>query len=270
MSKFSKLLKGIYEIVKHPYLINRIVDSDEVWSARINNTHAFSGFPVVSFDQLFDKIADHVDPYTFNGGGSLITDLILLKSAAHSFPDCSFFEIGTWRGESVANVAEVAKECFTLNLSDEELKAMNLSDSYIRQIGMFSKDSDRITHLSGNSTTFDFAALNKKFDLIFIDGNHHYDYVFNDTKKVFHDLVHKNSVVIWHDYAYHPESLRPEVACAILDACPKECHPFIWHPEGSICAIYFPKKLQGRPFQSYIPPKNSFRITLEKKVTQTL
>lgn len=270
MLKISKLLKGISEIIKRPYLINRILDSDEVWTARINKTLTFSGFPVVSFDQLFDKIDDHVDPYTFNGGGSLITDLILLKSAAQSFPDCSFFEIGTWRGESVANVAEVAKECFTLNLSDEELKAMKLSDTYICQIGMFSKASDRITHLTGNSTTFDFAALNKKFDLIFIDGNHHYDYVLNDTKKVFQHLVHKNSVVIWHDYAYHPESLRPEVACAILDACPEEFRSLIYHPEGSICAIYIPKKLQGRPFQSYIPPNHSFRISLAKEDIQTL
>ena len=70
----------------------------------------------------------------------------------------------------------------------------------------------------------DFEALNKKFDLIFIDGDHHYEMVRNDTAKVFQSLFHSGSTVVWHDYAFNPEKIRFEVLAGILDGCPTEFH----------------------------------------------
>jgi predicted O-methyltransferase YrrM len=264
MNKLLKTMKAFKEIIKKPYLLNKIIDSSEVWNTYLKKKYLFSGFPVVAFEDLFETSADTVYPFTFTDGGSFITDLLLLKTAAMAFTDCSYFEIGTWRGESVANISSVAKECYTLNLSDSELKELQMGDTYIRQIGLLSSKLTNVIHLKGNSITFDFKGLNKTFDLIFIDGNHHYDIVLSDTKRVFESLVHDTSIVIWHDYAYHPDSVRSEVASAILDGTPEEFHPYIYHPEGTLSALFIRKKISGKPIEKYGLPNRVYRIRVEK------
>ncbi len=264
MHKLMKGLKALAVILKKPYLLNKIIDSEEVWEQYAEKKYSFTGFSVVKFEDIFEKQTDSIYPYSFTGGGSLITDLLLLKTAAMHFPNCSYFEIGTWRGESVANIASIAKECYTLNLSSSELKSLNLDNDYISQIGLFSKQFKNVTHLEGNSLHYDFSKLNKKFDLIFIDGNHHYEYVFNDTKKVFESLIHENSIVVWHDYAYNPEKIRSEVASAILDAVPEHLHQFLYHPEGTMSALYIHRVIKGKTFKNHMIPDNLYYITVKK------
>ena len=43
--------------------------------------------------------------------------------------------------------------------------------------------SDKIKHFYVNSQTFDFETINDEIDLYFIDGDHSYEGVYNDTKK---------------------------------------------------------------------------------------
>lgn len=265
MSKISKALKAFKLILKNPSLLNNILNSSDEWEKYvINKYHLNNGLPVVRPEQLFNNTEKTVFPYSFTDGGSLITDILLLKNAAASFEQCHFFEFGTWRGEAVANVASVAKKCFTLNLSEKEMLELNLSYDYINQIGLFSKSLDNIIHLQGNSTTFDFKALNKKFDLVFIDGNHHYEYVKSDTQNTFASLIHENSIVVWHDYAYNPETVRNQVLSGILDGTPKEKHKYLYHVEGSICAIYFPKKITGKKLKLHVVPDVFYKINIEK------
>ncbi len=246
MSKLSKALKAIGLILKKPILLNTVLNTPDVWNEYVLKKYQkTTGLPVVKPEQLFDITEKTVSPYSFTEGGSLITDILLLKNAAASFNNCFFFEFGTWRGETSANIASVAKKCFTLNLSDEEMKALNLSQDYINQIGLFSEEKENIVHLKGNSLTFNYSELNTKFDLIFIDGNHHYDFVKSDTENTFKYLTHENSIVIWHDYAYNPEKVRFPVLAGILDGTPEEKHSNLYHVKGTMCAVYIPKKIKG-------------------------
>ncbi len=176
------------------------------------------GFPVIDMDQLVDpEQICHLGPMTFLDGGSLPTDMMLLAGLAEGIEDCSYFEIGTWRGESVANVASRAESCYTLCLTDEEMRSMGMHENTIASHRYFSKDLKNVTQLRGDSRSFDFATLNQKFDLIFIDGDHHYDFILSDTRNVFKHLVHDKSIVVWHDYGFHPDQVRFEVMAAILD-----------------------------------------------------
>jgi hypothetical protein len=59
-------------------------------------------------------------------------DMVLLKGLAKRFPSGAYFEIGTWRGESVANIASAGIHCTTFNLSDEQMRERNISDKIIR------------------------------------------------------------------------------------------------------------------------------------------
>src|SRR5690606_13002116 len=121
--------------------------------------------------------------------------------------------------------------------------AMGMSEQYADMHGFFSQNNPHIHHLYGNSRSFDFNALNKKYDLIFIDGDHHYEMVKNDSAKVFEHLVHTNSIVVWHDYAFNPEHVRFEVLEGILDGTPKEFHPHLYHVANTMCAIFLPGKI---------------------------
>ena len=113
--------------------------------------------------------------------------------------------------------------------------------------------------------TYDFGALNKRFDLIFIDGNHKYNFVKNDTQKVFKHLTHKDSIVVWHDYALHPEKARYDVLAGILDGLPKDYQDNLYHVSNSLCAIYYPIGLKNKIFDFPIKPEKLFELKMQSK-----
>ena len=266
MNKLKKLIKTINLVLKQPSLVNIILESDEVWSDYMKKNHKTKQqLPVVEIDDLIPNFKETLHTFTFLGGGSLSTDIMLLKGLAKQIKDCVYFEIGTWRGESVINVAETAKECFTLNLSKEEMLRLNMSEKYTDLHGFFSKGKDNITHLFGNSLTFDYKGLNKKFDLIFIDGNHKYPFVKSDTEQVFKHLVNENTIVVWHDYAHNPEKIRPAVLAGILDGIPLEFQDNLYHVSNTMCAIYTKKKLKTSVFEAIATPNKIFTVTADLK-----
>ena len=129
----------------------------------------------------------------------------------------------------------------------------------------FQKKNPAIIHLQGNSLTYDFSKLNKKFDVIFIDGDHHYESVKADTENVFKHLVHDKSIVIWHDYAYNPEKVRPELMAAILDGTPKDKKAKVYHVSNTLCAIYINESFATTELKEYNIPSKVFEITIESK-----
>lgn len=61
------------------------------------------------------------------------------------------------------------------------------------------KYKNKINQLLGDSATYRF---NKKYDFIFIDGAHNYEYIKNDTERSL-KLLNPGGVIIWHDYGTH-------------------------------------------------------------------
>ena len=266
MKKVKKTFKGLSEIIKHPWLLNNVLNDDSVWNNYIKkNYNIDNGLPVVDINQLVPDFSETLDYFAVLDGSSLPTDIALLKSLARKFEHCKYFEIGTWRGESVANVSDIAEECYTLNLSKSEMLSMGMKEKYADLHGFFSKDKKNITHLTGNSLNFDYQGLNKKFDLIFIDGNHHYDFVKNDTQKVFENLIHENTIIVWHDYAYNPEKFRPEVFAGIIDGTPEEYRKYLYHVSNTMCAIFTRQELPTKQLDAPEIPTKTFKITIESK-----
>jgi predicted O-methyltransferase YrrM len=265
MTKLSKGLRALARIIRKPSLLNLVIDEDENWKGYVgrNHPHFSGGLRSVSHKDLFDRFEVSVEPYTFLDGGSMPTDLALLNNFARSIDDCSYFEIGTWRGESVANVARFARQCYTLNLSVEEMRWMGLPEKYIELHFSFSKSLDNVVQLFGNSRRFDFEGLGKKFDLIFIDGDHHYEMVKNDTEQVVRHLMKEKTIIVWHDYASNPEKTRYEVLAGILDGLPQGMHKNLYHFSNSLSAFLYPGELKGEYLQPPVEPKNIFRVTIK-------
>ncbi|NVO03799.1 MAG: hypothetical protein HXX09_13965, partial [Bacteroidetes bacterium] len=129
MSKFLKAIKAFTILLKKPYLLNLILDDEEVKQKYVSKKYNLpDGLPTIDILDLFPDFSVEVKPYSFLDGSSLATDLGLLKMISIKNNVEDYFEIGTWRGESVAVVAETVKNCVTFNLPDEELRKMNLPE----------------------------------------------------------------------------------------------------------------------------------------------
>jgi predicted O-methyltransferase YrrM len=262
MNKIKKILLAIKLLILKPSLINLITECNQRWQFLLEKKHPNkTQLPIVNIDKLILNSNETLTTFTFLGGGSLPTDIMLLRALCRQKKECSYFEIGTWRGESVINVVDVTKDCYTLNLSKKEIQELGLPKKYADLHGILSKQNEKIIHLTGNSLHFDFEKLNKKFDVIFIDGNHSYEYVKNDTEKVFKHLVKEDSIVIWHDYAFTPEIIRPEVLCGILDGIPHKYKENLYHVSNTICAIYTTKNINSYKVDFPIKPEKIFEIS---------
>jgi predicted O-methyltransferase YrrM len=264
MSKINKLNKALKVLSKKPYLLNKVIEDDSIYKDEIICKHdKFSfGLPVVELTDVLPNFNETISPFSYLNGGSLITDLALLKGLAKKYDNCTYFEIGTWRGESVSNVANVAQECFTLNLSDNALQEIGYNQEYLDQQGLFSKEIKNITHLKGNSFEFDFSPYYKKCDVVFIDGDHRYESIVNDTKIAFKLLKDEHSVIVWHDYASQPGEVRWDVLKGILDGTPKEKMEKLYSVSNTLSALYTNQSYK-ESLNNSITPTKKFTINIK-------
>jgi predicted O-methyltransferase YrrM len=241
IKKIFKALKAFGLIAAKPALLNLIFQDNDYWrNYLVKRRKSYKPLEEVNFSALFTDFNITLAPVSFRDGGSMVTDLALLKGLAGKINNCSYFEIGTWRGESVAVVSPVCSECYTMDLPDDEKQKLGMDEEYIGQHAILSQHLKNVIHLKNNSLRFDFSSLNKKFDLVFIDGDHHYESILNDTVKAFKHLVHANTIVVWHDYAYQPGTIRNETFAAILDAVDEPLHSKLFYIANTMCAVYFP------------------------------
>ncbi len=267
MSKAGKALKALWWIARKPVLLNRVLTDEDTWKEYIRKKFGLpAGLPVITMDRLFEN--DHVSlgPMTFLDGGSLPTDLMLLAGLAESIPGCRYFEIGTWMGESAAMLSPRVKSCHTLCMSDEEMRMRGMNETSIAAHGHFLKDLDNVTQWRGDSRRFDFGSLELKFDLVFIDGDHHYDFILSDTRNVFRHLVHEKSIVVWHDYGHHPDRVRFEVMAAILDGVGPERAPLVCHVAHTKCAIFTGRSHPSEAADFPVIPREFYALDLTRKI----
>lgn len=262
MKKIKKLIRALRLLVRKPYLLNKIIDDDEVWKAKLYHRLPSGPFKEIHLAELTSDREVSVKPFAFMEGGSLPTDLALLKILASKFDPCTYFEIGTWRGESVANVAAVAAECVTLNLPANAMLEEGMTEEYINQHGMFSRGISNIVHLEADAALFDFGGLVKKYDLIFIDGDHHYDSIVRDTENVFKHLVHDKSIVVWHDYAWQPGNIRYETMAAIMAGVPGGKAKSLYAVRNTMCAIYYPGQIKAHEPSVVAKKEEAFEVNI--------
>lgn len=264
MNKLQKGFRALKLIAKHPYLLNLVLESEDVFRANLSEKEGLGeGLPLLRLEELFPDFEETVSPYAYLSGATMPIDIALLKGIARRQNAQSYFEIGTWRGESVANVAAVVPQCVTLNLPREEIVALSGNERYADAHAFFSKNLDNVTHLHGNSQTFDFTPYKGRFDLVFIDGDHHYDAVKKDTQTAFELLRDDKSVIVWHDYGYDPETIRWSVFAAIWEGTPMDKRKHLYHVANTMCAIYLPGDFHSETLVPHATPDHFYEVKLK-------
>ncbi len=265
MSSLKKLFQIIKIVIKNPRVLGYVyVHNDPTKNDVVKQYGLKNGLHTIDFLDILPEFKETITHYTALSHGSMISDYALIKGLARKFKECRYLEIGTWFGESIVNVADIAKECISLSLSDKELQQQGATKEEISIQRIFSKNLSNVIHIKHNSRTFDFSSIGK-FDLIFIDGDHSYEGVKKDTENAFSVLKNDNSIIVWHDYSnLTGNTILWRVFAGILDGCPKEKLQNLYHVSNTMCAIYINKKLNGTDIPSQIPNK-TFTINISSK-----
>lgn len=224
------------------------------------------GVPTVSLLELFPDFEETVRNFTYLQGGSGVVDIAILKLLARRCPEGRYLEYGSWRGESISNVAEVMRECISVSFSEQQMKEVGATPNAIRVARLFSKGLPNINHIGANSQTYDFKDLKGTCDLVFVDADHRYEGVRKDTETAFTLLKDEKSVIIWHDMGYGLEGeVNWQVQAGILDGAPNEAiRKRIYRISNSLCGIYTQQTLTPYYPEMYVPDK-----TFEVKASAT-
>ena len=264
MNKLNKFFKAIGRIVRHPYLLNLVLQDESSNKEDVIRKYGLKdGLPLLEINELLPDFHEIAKPYAYLSGATMPIDIALMRALAKKYEVQDYFEIGTWRGESVANLAEVAKHCVTFNLPKEDIIRLTDNQLYADLHSFFSKDLSNIEQLYGDSQTFDFGPHFGKYDMVFVDGDHHYESVKKDTETAFKLLKGERSIIVWHDYGLDPETIRWDVMGAILDGTPAEKRKRIYHVSNTLCAVYLSEDLPTHKLTPYEKPKKYFEIEIK-------
>jgi len=122
------------------------------------------------------------------------------------------FEIGTFDGNTTYNLAlntSPSAKLFTLDLPPDLAQNQSAPDmALMYQSGTITGEKFRgkpieskISQLWGDSANFDFSPYYDSIDLVFVDGDHSYDYVKSDTINAVKMLRKETGkCIIWHDF----------------------------------------------------------------------
>lgn len=264
MKKITKALHALRLIVANPYLLNAVLNNESVKRKEvIDKFGLIHGLPVVDLETILPEFEQSVSPYSYLSGMTTPIDIALLKALAQKYKVKTYFEIGTWRGESVANVAADVSTCCTFNLSKTEIVNLGYPKEYAELHGFFSEPLPNVTQLWGNSQTFDFSEYYGQYDMVFVDGDHHSDAVKKDTETAFKLLRDEHSIIVWHDYGSDTETIRWSVLSGILEGCPKEYRSKLFHVANTLCAIYIPNPVNTHPLVPFEKPRRYFEMNIK-------
>lgn len=196
------------------------------------------------------------------GDGALPFDVAFVKSLARGREGCKYLEVGPARGESAANVAAVAGECVSVDLSGAHSDSVPGGPGPLEGlIAERTHRKDGAKDVSYTSFVFDGADFEGHFDLASIDGRGSRERAELATRSVFGFLKDAGTVV-WRGYRRGPGEVDWRVLAGILDGCPEGRTQDLRHVSGTSCAVYMPGLSARRQANVRRNPGRSFDLTL--------
>ena len=168
------------------------------------------------FELFGNDSAAYEGVYECGFGHTTEFELKVISNLVRRWNPRRIFEIGTFEGRTTLNMAlnsDTDTEIVTLDLPAEGLAStkMEIEEGEVRYVKkevsgerfMGHPAASKIRQVFGDSASFDFEEYRNSVDVAFIDGSHAYEYVLNDSEKVF-TIIRKGGLIIWHDYTNWP------------------------------------------------------------------
>ncbi|MEE9302945.1 MAG: glycosyltransferase, partial [Thiotrichaceae bacterium] len=165
---------------------------------------------------------------------------VICKIVRYKQPQ-TILEFGTYEGETTLRLgANSQAEIYTFDLPPEGHKDYTKPlvkdpelDVYPVTPGVKFHNAPwahRIHQIFADTQTYDFSQFYGKFDVVFVDACHHYEFVLHDSINAL-KMIRPGGVIIWHDYASY--------APGVMQALNKISKKFpLLHIEGTSLAVY--------------------------------
>jgi len=210
---------------------------------------------VLKIEDGFDEEIRFFMPQASPTGTLTTIESLMLVKLMRVVDATYVFEFGTFKGLTtrllLANLPEKQVEgprLFTLDLPSLDGIDFQGSDALLAAEAVHSsrkyQSSDQahlVEQLLLDCLTLDEQKYLKKFQMIFIDGNHELKYASSDTEKAFAMLADAPSCIVWHDYG-HPEF--PELTAYIDDLSQSVA---IHHIKDTMLAFHLVGRTVGPP-----------------------
>ena len=133
-------------------------------------------------------------------------EMLYVVAAARSRGASRIFEFGTFLGRTTYHLAALnpTARVWTLDLPREE-NPWRFAD-YVGRYFAGTSEAARITALQENAFRFDPTPFARSMDFIWVDGDHSYEGVKNDTDKAFKMLA-PGGAIMWHDFGHESPGL---------------------------------------------------------------
>lgn len=177
--------------------------------------------PRVTIDKIFPE-ARQIDlailkPYRRLADTSIeLQELVAIVTVARCLQAEKILEIGTYDGNTTLNLAANTGDNAVITTVDlpvdwNRQPALAIPREYVNDLDMEhhrvepgrqfkgTPQAGKIRQILRDSATLDWDALPHPFDLVFVDGCHHYRYVRHDTEKALR-YTRSGGAIIWHDY----------------------------------------------------------------------
>lgn len=210
------------------------------------SVHHIRPYQVLCIADCYDEEVKFFMPQAQGQGSIQTIDSIMLIKLMRIVDPSFVFEFGTYKGittrlllDNLAYKDVEGPRLFTIDLpnldgvsfqgSDAEVaeEAMNFDWKYLS-----SKRKGWVKQILQDCLSFSVEGLEKKFQFIFVDGNHELKYVQSDTEKSFEMLAEAPSCIVWHDFG-NPEF--PELTDYLEQISQSKN---IYHIEDTMIAFY--------------------------------
>jgi predicted O-methyltransferase YrrM len=161
--------------------------------ARVRDVHA-----VELFGPAFEEVEVPFGAIDEQTGKANQAELLYVDAVAKFLKAKNIFEFGTYMGRTTYHLAGAAPDAKVTTLDLPEGGGTNTWPC----LGVCYKDTGRepqITQLLLDAYKFDPAPYRQSMDFIYIDGDHSYAGVKNDTEKAL-QMLKPGGTMMWHDY----------------------------------------------------------------------
>lgn len=197
-ARTAKRIKELTSLLKDQKKVIDRIQRDLDFEAAVERSR-LRELPIASIFESIEDVQLPLGAINDETGHANHAEFLYVVAVARYRGARRIFEFGTCLGRTTFHLALASPDCrvFSLDLPDDRGSyAGSETGAYFRG----KPEAERITLLRCDSREFDIAPYRGSMDFIWVDGDHSYEMVKNDTEKAF-ELLAPGGAILWHDFA---------------------------------------------------------------------